>query len=231
MKIGLLGKGKTGQKIIELADERADINLIVFDSQNKATLEALQELDMVISFLAGPVFMDYIPMLLDAKVPVISGSTGMNLPDDLNAQLIKNNVPWVMASNFALGMSMAFHTLRVFAQAKSIFKNYEFHLHEIHHTQKLDAPSGTAKSWDLWLGHECKITYAREGDVVGTHTVELITPFEEMSFTHKSKDRKIFAQGALWCVDYVKKQKLKTGLHLFETITRQLIEKELQNGE
>ncbi|MCB9062664.1 MAG: hypothetical protein H6622_14160 [Halobacteriovoraceae bacterium] len=227
LKIALLGKGKTGSKIIELNDNNPKYSITVFDSQNRPTVEKLKQHDYIISFLPGPIFSEYLDMLLESRVCVISGTTGCELPNGLNERLKEINSSWVLSSNFAVGMSLAYHVLKVLKSANVLFDDYSLNIHEIHHTKKIDAPSGTAKSWNDWLGGQCEVTSERIGDVVGTHTVTLETPYEEMTFTHKSKDRKIFAEGALWCVEYLQSTQLPAGVHLFENLTRSIVEKEL----
>lgn len=86
MKIALLGKGKTGGKVLELLVE-GNIPHTVFDSKNQPTLENLKGHDVVISFLSGEVFKEYMPLLLDSTLPVVTGSTGMQRPSDFDKKL------------------------------------------------------------------------------------------------------------------------------------------------
>ena len=110
------------------------------------------------------------------------------------------------------------------SKASELFEQFDFHIHEIHHEKKVDAPSGTAKSWHSWLGQKSPITYERKGDTVGDHTLSLKTPFEEISLNHTALDRKVFAKGALWAADYLLKTKgsMEPGLYLFEDITENI---------
>ena len=110
-------------------------------------------------------------------------------------------------------------------QATELFKDYNYKIHEVHHTKKLDAPSGTALSWNNWIEDKATITHERKGDVVGDHLISFCSPFEQIDLRHQALDRKIFAQGALWAAHYLVKnnQKLQPGVHLFEDITEKIL--------
>lgn len=214
MKIALLGVGKTGAKVLEQYPSAS-----VFNSKNLPSVAALREHDIIISFLPGDTFTTYIPMLLETARPVVTGSTGFEWPKNLNFK-----APWIHATNFSLGMNVVKQMILVAKKAEQLFSQANFHIHEIHHTKKLDAPSGTALSWREWLGVDCDITSAREGDVVGIHELTIDTPNEEIFLRHHAKDRGIFAAGALWAANYIMTNKnLETGLHQFSEI----IQKEL----
>lgn len=218
MKIALLGKGKTGGKVLELLID-SKINHTVFDSSNIPSLEKLQGHDVIISFLPGESFKNYIALLIETKIPVVCGSTGLAWPTDINQELISKNIKWIYATNFSLGMNLVHQMIKMMSKASKIFKNYSFSLHEIHHTKKLDSPSGTALSWKAWAGHEMQITSERIGDVPGIHELTLLTPNEKISLKHEAIDRKIFAEGALFAANKICcDNSLAPGLHLFQDI-------------
>jgi 4-hydroxy-tetrahydrodipicolinate reductase len=226
MKIALLGKGKTGGKVLELI-ESSNLSHTVFDSKNIPTPDNLKGHDVVISFISGEVFQHYIPLLLETKIPVICGSTGMSWPSDFDSTLKEKGIKWIYATNFSLGMNLVQQMIQIMARANKIFDNYKFSLNEIHHTKKLDAPSGTALSWKSWLGHEMNITSERIGDVAGIHVLTLSTPNEEILLRHTALDRKIFAEGALYAANKILNDKsLAVGLHLFQDI----VQKDLTKG-
>lgn len=225
MKVALLGKGKTGAKVLELMRSK-NIAHTIFDSSNTPTFAKLSGHDVIISFLPGEAFSSYLPLLLETKIPVICGSTGMKWPADFDLDLKKNGVKWIYATNFSLGMNLVHQMILIMKQASRIFDDYQFSLHEIHHTKKLDAPSGTALSWKDWAGHEMDITSERIGDVTGIHEIRLTTPDEEISLKHEARDRKIFASGALYAADKIlKNNTLAPGLHLFQDIVQQELQK------
>lgn len=220
MKIALLGKGKTGGKVLELLLEKK-IAHTVFDSKNTPTLEKLKGHDVVISFLSGEVFKEYMDLLAESKIPVVTGSTGMIWPSDFDADLKKQNVKWIYATNFSLGMNIVQQMIHIMGQASRVFSDYKFSMNEIHHTKKLDTPSGTALSWKKWIGHEVHITSERIGDVVGIHELVLTTNNEKITVKHEALDRKIFAEGALYAATkIINDTTLSPGLHLFQDVVQ-----------
>ncbi len=107
--------------------------------------------------------------------------------------------------------------INTLTKAKNLFSNYSFHIHEVHHTKKLDAPSGTALTWRDWVGENFDISSERTGDVIGDHTLTLKTDNELITLRHEALDRKIFAEGALWACEKV--ASLPSGLHNFQELT------------
>ncbi len=224
MKIALLGKGKTGGRVLELLVQN-HVPHTVFDSKNHPTLENLKGHDVVISFLSGEVFKEYMTLLLDSKIPVVTGSTGMEWPSDFDKKLKEKNSKWIYATNFSLGMNLVHQMILIMKEADSIIKNVQYSMNEVHHTKKLDAPSGTALSWKKWLDHEVNITSERIGDAIGIHELKLKTPVEEITLKHEALDRKIFAEGALYAANKI--TTLSPGLHLFQDV----VQKELLKGK
>ena len=220
MKVALLGKGKTGGKVLEILQEQ-NIPHTVFDSKNIPTLEKLKGHDVIISFFSGEVFGEYVPLLIESRIPVVTGSTGYKWPAQFNEKLIANKCRWIHATNFSLGMNLVQQMIFIMAEAKKILSNYEFSLNEVHHTKKLDAPSGTALSWKEWTGHDFDITSERIGDVIGIHELKLKTKTEEITLKHEALDRKIFAEGALFAAyKIIKDKNFPEGLHLFQDIVK-----------
>lgn len=220
MKIALLGKGKTGGKVQELMLEK-NIPHTIFDSTNIPTIAGLRGHDVIISFLPGEAFKSYISLLLETKIPVVCGSTGMTWPQNFDKDLKASSVKWIYATNFSLGMNLVHQMILIMKEASKIFDEYKFSLHEIHHTRKLDSPSGTALSWKEWAGYDVEITSERIGDVIGIHELTLTTPDEEITLKHNALDRKIFARGALYAADKILKDNtLAPGLHLFQDIVQ-----------
>jgi len=212
-KIALLGKGKTGSKVLEL---RPDV--IAFNQSMLPNYEKLKDCDVIISFLPGEPFKNYLPLLIDSNKPVICGSTGFQWPNNINQILKEKKITWIKGSNFSLGMALIKKIIKILGKSDSIFSDYSINLHEIHHTQKKDAPSGTALSWKSWLEKDVPITHERIGDEIGTHSLYLTTPYEKISLHHQSLDRKLFAQGALWACDEVLKNDLPCGLLDFQEV-------------
>jgi 4-hydroxy-tetrahydrodipicolinate reductase len=223
MKIALLGKGKTGGKVLELHQD-----VIVFDTKNSPTLEKLQSCDVIISFLPGHVFLELIPLLIESKLPVVTGSTGFDWPKDIHVTLTENNIKWIKGHNFSLGMALIYNMINALSSADKLFPQVKYKIHEVHHTKKLDAPSGTAISWEEWLKQTIKIpiTSDRVGDVVGDHCIEMQTGYEKITLRHEALDRKIFAEGSLWAAKQLLSNDVPIGLNLFENLTRNITKPE-----
>ncbi len=218
-KLALLGTGKTGSHVLELAPSKG-FEVVSFNSKNPPTAETLRECDVVMSFLPGDAFLGYVEMIVESKRPLVCGSTGFEWTQELRAKLEGHNLTWLFATNFALGMNIVHKMIDELARAKKLFSDYDFKMHEIHHTKKLDAPSGTALTWKKWLGDKVEITSERTGDVVGTHIMSFNSAFERITLTHESLDRKIFAEGALWAAQkLITDKNLSSGLHSFEDLT------------
>jgi 4-hydroxy-tetrahydrodipicolinate reductase len=219
MKIALLGSGKTGSKILDISDHEIE----VFNRSHPPTFENLKPHDLIISFLPGDIFKDMIPLLLESKKPVVTGSTGFEWPDNFSQVLKTKNLTWVYASNFSLGVVVIKQLLETLHQASILFPTKTLSLHEIHHTQKKDAPSGTALSMKEWLQEECEITSERIGDVAGLHTLTMETPAEKITLTHEAKNRTIFAEGALWAANTIMTHKIAPGLIPFQTLVEGIL--------
>lgn len=196
MQVALLGDGKTGGKVLDI-----HTNTVVFNIDNPPTKDKIKACDVVISFLPGDAFVEYIPMLIESRVPVVTGSTGFEWSEEIKSTLKENELKWVNAHNFSLGMNLVKSMIETMGKAEMLFEDAEFNIHDRHHVHKLDSPSGTALSWKDWLGHEVTITAERVGDVIGYHHIEMNTPVESIKITHEAKDRAIFARGALWAAD------------------------------
>lgn len=218
MKVALLGTGKTGGKVLEILGQQ---QVTGFDENNPPTVESIKQHDVVIAFLPGPAFEDYFDLLIDSGVPVVNGSTGFTWPTDMNDRLKTRGVAWITASNFSLGMNLVHGMIEVLAKAPKLFDDYKFKLHEIHHIHKKDNPSGTALAWQRWLGHDAHITSDREGDNPGNHKLSLVTKYEEISIEHQAKDRRLFAEGAIWTAHKVLSGDVKPGLHNLEDVMKQ----------
>lgn len=213
MKIALLGKGKTGSKVLENKVHQ----IISFDSKNPPTFEKLETFDAIISFLPGDVFKSYIPLLIETKLPVVTGSTGFEWPDNLNDTLITRKLSWIYASNFSLGVAIVKQMLNKLSDAKAMFPEHKSSIHEVHHTHKKDAPSGTALSMAEWLNDNSTITSERTGDVIGFHELKFETGSEKITLSHEALDRKLFADGAIWAAEFLVK-KPTYGLNSFQAI-------------
>jgi len=224
MKIAVIGAGKTGGKVVKLlGDELSE----VFDGDNKLTVEKLKKSDAAIIFVPGDAVSDIIDTVIESGIPAAWGSTGHKWPEDLEDKVKAKNAKWVQASNFSLGMNVIRKSIEAISAGSAILKDPEFHIHEVHHIHKKDAPSGTALSWKEWLDREAKVTSAREGDVKGIHELTLKTGTEEITLRHKALDRALFAEGAIWAAkQLVNNSKMEAGIRTFGQLFDQIMEEQ-----
>lgn len=225
MKFAVIGTGKTGGKVLEVLSQDQVVG--PFDSSNKPTAEKLKQADAAILFVPGPAVDELITPLLKAEIPAAWGTTGYEWPEELNKQLKEKNIKWLQASNFSLGMNIVRRCLGVIGQSSSVLTAPTFHIHEIHHTDKQDAPSGTAISWEDWLGKEAKITSERKGDIKGIHQLEVKTDSESIMLKHQAHDRKIFAEGAIWAAEQLVNGDIEPGFHDLSTIFDNVMQQQL----
>lgn len=224
MTIALLGTGKTGSETAHLAEERG-LAVSSFNRSRPPTLDGLRGADVAVSFLPGDAFLATIPVLIDSRLPVVSGSTGFDFPGGTAAfdkSLREKGLTWIHASNFSLGMHLVREILPILGWAPDLLPDATFAIRETHHIHKKDAPSGTALSWKAWLGRPADIRSERTGDVVGDHELTLVSSTERITLRHEALSRRIFAEGALQAAEWILNP-VKTpgpGLHPFQQVVR-----------
>ncbi len=219
MKIALFGNGKTGSKVLECGEAHSILG--PFTSCKLPSVQELRGADAAILFVPGSSLGKLLPLLLEAGIPVVSGSTGHAFSEEEKALILERGIPWVQASNFSLGMNLAFELARrvgAFLPAREAVESIS--ISEVHHVKKLDSPSGTALSMKRALGMSVPIHAFREGDLIGEHSLELRLPGEILTVAHEALDRRVFAEGSLWAARLVREKKLAPGFHLFENLVR-----------
>jgi len=216
MKIALLGYGKMGKEIEKIALLRG--HEIVLKVNSHALNYNIKNADVAIDFSLPTVAVKNITNALNNTVPVISGTTGWLKYYDKITKLCKaQNGTFLYASNFSLGVNIFFQLNEYLAKMMGNF-NYQVSIEEIHHTQKLDAPSGTAISlanqiinntdktgWKLEnaTSNEIPITAKRIKDVPGTHIVRYQSEVDEIEIKHKAFSRAGFALGAVIAAEWI----------------------------
>ncbi len=195
MRVAVIGSGKTGGHVLKLLPEAQVVG--PFGRSNPVSAEKLSTADLGIIFVPGEAFLEMIPELLKSKKPMIVGATGMEIPKDLDQKLKDAGVAWVHATNFSLGVQLFRQLIKTVNKLQSSLPGFKAELLDIHHTKKIDAPSGTAKSLANWSDFPVEISARREGDVVGFHELTLTFPQETIKISHNAHDRALFAQGAL----------------------------------
>lgn len=224
MKTAVIGTGKTGGAVAELLGKDA----ITFDKENPPEVDTLKQADIAIVFVPGEAASEIIDLLLEAKIPAVWGTTGFKWPADLPDRVKKINARWVIGSNFSLGMNLVRKAINMFGEGSGLLRNPDFHIHEVHHIHKQDAPSGTALSWHEWLGKDAAISSAREGDVKGMHELHIKTEYESIYLKHEAHNRKLFAEGAIWTAKYLMDNpQIEAGVYKFSSIFDQAFNNQL----
>lgn len=195
----VIGTGKTGGTVLD----KLGGNAIAFDENNRPTAEKLSESDIAIIFVPGSAASQVVDIVLDAGIPAIWGTTGYEWPKDLPERVKERGVKWVVGSNFSMGMNLVRKAIQIIGKGSEMLKDPSFHIHEVHHINKQDEPSGTALSWKEWLGKEATISSDRQGDVKGIHNLHLKSEGESIYLKHEAYSRDIFAEGAIWTANYI----------------------------
>tara|TARA_B110000977_G_scaffold201393_1_gene295785 strand:- start:264 stop:983 length:720 start_codon:yes stop_codon:yes gene_type:complete len=227
MKIGLLGYGKMGKAIERIALERGHEIVLKIDSANQNSLnkESFDQVDVALEFSLPETAQQNIEEALRAKTPVICGTTGWlkNL-DSVHHLCRSKNAAFLYASNFSLGVNLFFELNKKLAKLMAKHQEYDVGITEIHHTQKLDAPSGTAISLadqiikenqqkETWVlnnvkaKNNLKIEALREDGVPGTHSVEYQSEIDTLSIKHVAHSRDGFAFGAVLAAEWILNKK------------------------
>ena len=218
MKIALLGYGRMGQTIEQIAIKRG--HTIVLKVDKGDTTFDITKADVAIDFSIPDVAFNNISMCLNNQVPIISGTTGWLHDYDKAISLCKEKKgAFIYASNYSLGVNIFFELNKMLAKMMSNLKQYNVSLEEIHHTKKLDAPSGTAislandiiakhKTYENWALHEgngttIPIIAKRIEDVPGTHTVTYKSDVDTISIEHTAHNRDGFALGAVIAAEWI----------------------------
>ena len=226
MKIALLGYGKMGQVIERIALERGHEIVLKKDENN--TFDGLSNADVAIDFSVPTAAVSNISNCFQANVPVISGTTGwLENYDEVAALCNEKNGAFISSSNFSLGVNIFFEVNEYLAKIMSKFDSYKVSMEEIHHTQKLDAPSGTAislakgvienSSYTNWtlekpeadeqsdseLAKQINIEAKRIGTVPGTHTVTYNSSVDAIEIKHTAHNREGFALGAVIAAEWI----------------------------
>jgi len=217
MRIALVGYGKMGKIIEEIAQNRG--HEIVARLNETPTVENLNNPDMAIEFSRPESAFENIKNCLNASIPVICGTTGW-LKDKTKVEDLarEKKVGFIYGSNFSLGVNLFFALNKKLAKMMSSFPKYQVQLEEIHHKEKKDAPSGTAitlaegvienSHFEAWKreetqGNELGIFSVRENEVPGTHSVRYQSQVDEIEIKHTAFSRKGFALGAVIAAEWL----------------------------
>ncbi len=222
MKLAIVGPGRMGQEVARLAEDEGHEVVATLGRDSELSVVALADAHAAIEFTLPEAAPDVLVQLAATRVPVVSGTTGWSQHLDRVRRAVDSHGSALLhAPNFSLGVAVFRRWVAVAARALGGLPGYDVALHEVHHTGKLDAPSGTARllaetileatdEKDRWAlfpadGSEgdaldprvLRVSAARVGQVPGTHEVVFDGPDDQVFLRHTARNRRGFARGAL----------------------------------
>ncbi|UOK43870.1 MULTISPECIES: 4-hydroxy-tetrahydrodipicolinate reductase [Flavobacterium] len=221
MKIALLGYGKMGKVIERIALERG--HEVVLRKDHGDTYDGLENADVAIDFSVPTAAVSNISQCFATNVPVVSGTTGwLEQYDEMVALCKEKNGAFIYGSNFSLGVNIFFELNNYLAKMMANLEEYKVSMEEIHHTQKLDAPSGTAitlaegiiensdySSWTLEQpgADQIHIEAKRIENIPGTHSIFYDSVVDQIEIKHTAHSREGFALGAVVAAEWIQDKK------------------------
>jgi len=238
MNIALIGYGKMGKAIEEIAISRGHSVVVKFNSQNPLESSQLRTTDVAIEFSQPDLALKHIKLCADGQIPIVVGTTAWeeHLPEIIN-HIDKREASLIYSSNFSIGVNLFFEMNKHLARLMNDKTDYVASITEIHHTQKIDAPSGTAvtlakdlisnhpaySSWKLTGQSEnmeksdLPISAIREENVPGTHLISYTSEIDTLTIEHQAHNRKGFALGAVIAAEFIHK---KQGVYTMSDILK-----------
>lgn len=218
MKIALLGYGKMGKVIEQIAIKRGHNVVLKIDKDD--TNYDLKLADVAIDFSVPSAAVNNISHALNNNIPVVSGTTGwLNKFEDIKSLCKQTNGAFIYASNFSLGVNLFFELNKILAKLVTPFEQYSVQIEETHHTQKQDAPSGTAitlaegiieeSSYEGWTlspeiaQQKIEIQAKRIENVPGTHKINYSSEIDSIEITHTAHNRNGFGLGAVIAAEWI----------------------------
>lgn len=223
MKLALIGYGKMGRMIEEVALQRGHVIVCKIDADNQSdfTQAKLSVADAAIEFTGPASAFANVSRCIRFGIPVVSGSTGWNESlEEAKALCRKEGGAFLHASNFSIGVNIFFQINKLLARLMAAQPSYDVTLKEVHHTQKLDSPSGTAvtlaeqvllevdrkKNWvnsEASQPDELSIVSERTDPAPGTHHVRYSSPVDDIEIIHTAHNRQGFALGAVLAAEFI----------------------------
>ena len=233
MKIALIGYGKMGKTIEQIALQRGHQIVSIIDINNTADFdsEAFRSADVAIEFTTPATALGNYMRCFEANVPVVSGTTGwLSHLDEVKAKCEQEGKTFFYASNFSVGVNIFFALNRYLAKIMNGFPAYDVRMTEVHHIHKLDAPSGMAitlaegildnverkERWTLETAEQptdLPIHAIREGEVPGIHEIIYESEADTISIKHDAKSRAGFALGAVIAAEFTAGKKGFLGMN------------------
>ena len=238
MNIALIGYGKMGKAIEEIAISRGHSVVVKFNSQNPLESSQLRTTDVAIEFSQPDLALKHIKLCADGQIPIVVGTTAWeeHLPEIIN-HIDKREASLIYSSNFSIGVNLFFELNKHLARLMNDKTDYLASITEIHHTKKIDTPSGTAvtlakdlisnhptySSWKL-IGQsenmeksDLPISAIREENVPGTHLISYTSEIDTLTIEHQAHNRKGFALGAVIAAEFIHK---KQGVYTMSDILK-----------
>jgi len=223
MKIALIGYGKMGHAIEQIASDKGHeiVLRIGIENLEDFTLENVAKADVAIEFTSPHSAAENIKKCIEAGVAVVCGSTGwLQQLEEIKKNVTEKNGAFLYASNFSIGVNLFFELNNFLAKLMSKHENYHVMLEETHHTQKRDAPSGTAitlaeqvmaniKTKKHWVNHisdnetELEIISERIDPAPGTHKIKYSSSIDDIEIIHTAHNRQGFASGAILAAEFI----------------------------
>lgn len=227
LKIALIGYGKMGKEIEQIALRRGHEVILTIDKDNPEDLTslAIKKADVAIEFTNPFAAIGNITQCVENSIPVVCGTTGwLDHLGEVKELVARNNGTLFYSSNFSLGVNIFFKINQQLASIMAKFSDYNVEIEEWHHNQKLDSPSGTAitlaerilESYpqkEGWVNQSVNdsdklgIVSIRKGNIPGIHTVTYESNVDTITLTHDAKDRRGFALGAVLAAEFIAKKK------------------------
>jgi 4-hydroxy-tetrahydrodipicolinate reductase len=227
MKIALIGYGKMGHMIEEIALSRGHeiVLRINIENTSELTKENLSKADVAIEFTGPDSAFSNVKTCLDFDLPVVSGSTGWNERLEEARKICREkNGSFLHASNFSIGVNIFFELNKLLARLMAPQTDYKVSLKETHHTAKKDAPSGTAVTLaeqileylpnkSGWVNRPAKdaselpVISERIDPAAGTHEIKYSSDIDDIEIIHTAHDRRGFALGAVLAAEYIHDKK------------------------
>jgi 4-hydroxy-tetrahydrodipicolinate reductase len=227
MNIALIGYGKMGKAIEEIAISRGHSVVVKFNSQNPLESSQLRTTDVAIEFSQPNLVVKHIKLCADGQIPIVVGTTAWeeHLQEIIN-HIDKREASLIYSSNFSIGVNLFFEMNKHLARLMNDQSEYKAAITEIHHLQKIDAPSGTAvtlakdlisnnsaySSWKLkedaqyFEKSDLPISAIREENIPGTHIINYTSEIDTLSIIHQAHNRKGFALGAVIAAEFIYKK-------------------------
>ncbi len=223
MKIALIGYGRMGKAIEEVAVQKGHeiVMKISIDNTDELTTDNLCKADVAIEFTGPHSAAENLISCFKAGLPVVCGSTGwLSEWDEMTAFCKRNNGAFLYASNFSIGVNLFFELNTYLAKLMGTYPDYDARITEVHHTEKKDAPSGTAitlanqvmehlKQKTSWVNQtdqttdQLQIISERKDPAPGTHRVLYTSPIDDIEIIHTAHNRQGFATGAVLAAEFL----------------------------